>query len=115
MVTTGRWISGAAPARPTGSTHALTIPPGVYRHWKGHLYQVLLCARDSGNGPGNGRTVVVYVGLTLDGTPTPGLRVRVRPLAEFVELVTGTGGDPVPRFEFVAEEWQAPSGARHGS
>lgn len=80
--------------------------PGIWRHYKGHLYQLLHVARDSENGPNEGRLLAVYIGLDLDGA-RPGPRVRVRPVAEFLEVLP-TG---VPRFEFVADEWD-PSLAR---
>lgn len=80
-------------------------PTGIWRHWKGHLYQVLFCARDATNGPGEGRTMVVYIGLTLDGTPTPGLRVRARDLAQWHETVEVGPGDARSRFTYVGAEW----------
>lgn len=125
---------------------------GIWRHWKGHPYQVLFVAyllretpeeshlylfgaRCSTNGPDDGRTLtvgvhtarpdasypiaypttgvweppegargVVYVGLTLDGEPKPGHRVRVRELGEFTGTVE-VDDAAVPRFTFLAEEW----------
>jgi len=144
------------------------VQSGIYRHYKGHLYQVLFCvdlycaqpvighvdparelfrARDSTNATeGRGMIVdavcilddifvsgdlrltawpvpaveddpnrptceladsrpgVVYIGLTLDGDPKPGLRPRVRDLEEFTGMVD-VGGERVPRFRFVGQEW----------
>jgi hypothetical protein len=74
--------------------------PGVYRHYKGHFYQLLHIARDSENGPNEGRLLAVYVGLELDGA-RPGPRVCVRPIDQFTETLP----DGRPRFAFVADEW----------
>lgn len=78
---------------------------GVYRHYKGCLFQVLFCAKDSTNST-LGRTMVVYIGLTLDGA-SPGLRPRVRELSEFVGAVTWPDGVTRSRFEYVGEEWRS--------
>lgn len=66
------------------------IQQGVYRHWKGGLYTVLMAARCSDNGPNEGENVVVYVSHTTG-------RVCTRLAKEFFEIV---GGEP--RFTFVA-------------
>jgi hypothetical protein len=76
------------------------LPAGVWRHWKGHLYQVLGYATDSGIA---GRTVVVYIGLELDGA-SPGPRMHVREAAEFAGQVEFNGA-MIPRFEYVAPAW----------
>jgi hypothetical protein len=64
------------------------IKPGLYRHYKGPLYRVLLCARNSNNGPDEGRTVVVYSSDAEHGYCT-------RYVEEFLEMVD----DPRPSFE----------------
>ena len=48
---------------------------------------------------------VVYMGMTLAGTPKPGLRPRVRGLGEFTDTVE-RDGRRVPRFEYLAREWE---------
>ncbi len=144
------------------------IHEGVWRHWKGHLHQVLFTvallpaapgdlrlhlfdAACSTNGTDGGRTLdvavrlarpdvfhtvaypasgfweppsregVAYIGLTLDGDPTPGLRPRVRDLGEFTGTVdVGTGW--LPRFEYLGAEltagiladYRAAAGLREG-
>lgn len=69
---------------------------GIYRHYKGALYQVLGLAHDA-NANGiygafeNGeRIVVVYIALQLDAKHL-GPRLAVRTLADFTALV-GDGG-----------------------
>lgn len=130
------------------------VTPGVYRHWRGHLYQVLAVARVARFTPGRGGLelfhgqwagndrfggrrmavtaapdptaphdvhayatpvgdgewwsdddcAVAYIGLELCGRPTPGLRIRLRGLAEFTEGVD-VGGRAVPRFDPLGGEW----------
>jgi len=70
---------------------------GIYRHYKGHLYQVLGYAGDSSI---EGRTVVVYVGLEL-GDARPGPRMHVRETSDFFAEVNGR-----PRFEYEGPEWR---------
>jgi hypothetical protein len=77
------------------------LPAGVWRHWKGHLYQVLGYAADSSI---EGRIVVVYIGLELDGA-RPGPRLHVREAAEFLGHAEFSGA-LIPRFEYVAPDWQ---------
>ena len=75
---------------------------GVYRHYRGGLYQVLGVAEHSETG----ERVVVYVSLT--GADLPGPRMRVRPLDMFVEHVSSElqGHPPYfhPRFEYLGDE-----------
>lgn len=65
---------------------------GIYRHYKGNLYQVLAVARHSENL----EEMVVYQALYGD------FGVWVRPLGMFLEEVT-VNGKKQPRFTFVAQ------------
>ncbi|MBE9579524.1 MULTISPECIES: DUF1653 domain-containing protein [Moraxella] len=68
------------------------IKTGIYRHYKGNLYQVLHTARHSETE----ETLVVYRALYGD------YGVWVRPLAMFCESVT-IDGKTLPRFELIKE------------
>lgn len=68
------------------------IKVGIYRHYKGNLYQVLHIARHSKTE----ETLVVYRALYGD------YGVWVRPLAMFCEMVM-IDGNTLLRFEFVKE------------
>ena len=62
------------------------LPPlesGVYRHYKGHPYLVLGYGEDSNQ---EGRWLVIYVGLDLDGA-RPGPRIKARTASEFLGWV----------------------------
>jgi hypothetical protein len=65
---------------------------GIYRHFKGNLYDVITVARHTETG----EDMVVYRALYGD------FGVWVRPLAMFTEQVE-RDGTPVPRFEFVRD------------
>ena len=67
-----------------------SVPQGIYRHYKGNLYQVLHTARHSETE----ESLVVY--RCLYGN----YDVWVRPLEMFNETVT-VKGKTVPRFELV--------------
>ncbi|SJM37006.1 hypothetical protein A1019T_00977 [Psychrobacter pasteurii] len=67
-----------------------TVPQGIYRHYKGSLYQVLHTAHHSETE----KALVVY--RCLYGN----YDVWVRPLEMFVETVT-VEGQTVPRFELI--------------
>ncbi len=67
-----------------------SVPQGIYRHYKGSLYQVLHTARHSETE----ESLVVY--RCLYGN----YDVWVRPLEMFTETVT-VEGKTVPRFELV--------------
>jgi len=74
---------------------------GIYRHYKGGLYQVLGVAQDSETE----ELVVVYVALT--GADLPGPRMRVRPLhgeGGFSTYIKPTkDSNLVARFEYVGD------------
>lgn len=70
----------------------VNLKTGVYRHYKGNLYQVLHTARHSEIE----EALVVYRALYGD------YGVWVRPLAMFCESVT-IDGKTLPRFELVKE------------
>lgn len=57
---------------------------GVYRHYKGHYYLVLGLANDADSD--DGRLVVVYVGLDLQGAVKP-VRMHVRTAKSFHGIV----------------------------
>ena len=66
------------------------IPQGIYRHYKGNLYQVLHTAQHSETE----ELLVVYRCLYGE------YGVWVRPLVMFSETVT-VDGEKVPRFELI--------------
>lgn len=69
-----------------------TIRPGIYRHFKGNLYQVLFCAQHSEDLS----YMVVYRALY-------GQRgLWVRPAAMWTEMVE-RDGKQMPRFAFVED------------
>jgi hypothetical protein len=88
------------------SQKARTLKMGLYRHYKGQLYQVLGLAHDA-NSPE--RTCVVYFGLQLDGAHL-GPRLAVRNLESgddpfFDWVVSPDGTSPaVPRFDYLGPE-----------
>lgn len=67
-----------------------TIPQGIYRHYKGNLYQVLHTARHSETE----EALVIYRCLYGE------YDVWARPLSMFIETVTIDGKD-MPRFEMI--------------
>jgi hypothetical protein len=82
---------------------------GIYRHYKGPLYLVLGYGHDANQ---EDRTVVVYVGLQLDGAKS-GARLSVRTADDFFAIVDrntgatvnddwdGTDPPPVQRFTYL--------------
>lgn len=74
------------------------ITAGLYRHYKGNLYRVLLMARNSTNN-GADEEMVVYVSL---GESHNG-RVSVRTAREFEENVSPPGCTSTPRFERIGD------------
>ncbi len=75
-------------------TNLPPLPSGIYRHYKGHYYLVLGYACDSND---DSRTVVVYVGLELDGASAELPRMNVRTVEDFFSEVPGKG----QRFHYV--------------
>lgn len=85
---------------------------GVYRHYKGPHYLVLGYGHDANR---DGRQVVVYIGLQLDGAHS-GARLAVRDVADFFAIVNSATGDAVDclypssafprRFTYVGPTWQ---------
>lgn len=69
---------------------AQSIPQGIYRHYKGSLYQVLHTAQHSETE----ESLVVYRCLYGE------YGVWVRPIVMFAEMVT-VEGKQVPRFELI--------------
>lgn len=61
----------------------MTIPNGIYQHYKSPLYLVLGLAHDANV---EGREVVVYIGLELDGAHL-GPRLAVRTLEDFTSWI----------------------------
>lgn len=88
------------------------LQAGIYRHYKGPLYLVFGYGHDANQ---DGRTVVVYVGLQLDGAHT-GTRLAVRDVADFHAIVNSKTGQAVDRlystdtfprrFTYVGPSWE---------
>ncbi len=74
----------------------LSIPCGVYRHYKGQDYLVLGVARHSETE----EPFVVYARLYARA----GCPLWIRPYAEFTGTVVGAKGRKVKRFKFVGSE-----------
>ena len=72
----------------------MTIPKGIYEHYKGKRYEVLDVARHTETG----ETMVIYKALYKGDLPEGTLWVR--PLAMFKEDVT-VNGKQVPRFKYL--------------
>lgn len=92
------------------------LRPGIYRHYKGQLYQALGYGHDSND---ETRVVVVYVPLQLDGAHE-GPRLAVRSVygseACWHDMVhkgsqdrcdSGECPDAIPRFEWLGYEYKA--------
>jgi hypothetical protein len=65
---------------------------GIYRHYKGPLYQVLGLAHDANE---DGRTCVVYIGLQLDAAHL-GPRLAVRTVSDFAAYLDPDTGESRP-------------------
>lgn len=76
----------------------MILPAGVYRHYKGGLYQVLGIAEHTETH----EKVVVYLSLTSAHLPGP--RMRVRPLEGPEGFITPELVNNAPRFEYVGYE-----------
>lgn len=76
--------------------------PGIYKHYKGGIYRVLFSARQSTNGPDEGKLVVVYIDLKYGG-------LHVRDEEQFNEKVLAPPelgfnlGVEVSRFMFTGD------------
>jgi hypothetical protein len=71
---------------------------GVYKHYKGGLYQVL----GIGQHTETEELLVVYISLT--GAELPGPRIRIRPLNGpngFNTWIRSDPNRPIPRFKYV--------------
>jgi hypothetical protein len=85
---------------------------GVYRHFRGPLYLVLGYGHDAN---ADGRQVVVYIGLQLDGAKA-GPRLAVRDVDDFLAIVDPATGEtrdfPYPspdyprRFTYIGPAWE---------
>lgn len=75
------------------STAPAAIPTGIYRHYKGQLYQVLHCARHSETEEWH----VVYQCLYGDYS------YWVRPLGMFTEQIVLENGQQAPRFQLQSD------------
>ena len=73
----------------------MTIKPGVYRHYKGNLYEVV----GEGTHSETLEKLVVYKSL-YDKPNYPIGSIWIRPLEMFAETVE-VDGKTVPRFEYV--------------
>ena len=74
------------------------IPSGVWRHYKGGLYQVI----GVGQHTETNEIVVVYIALT--GSHMSGPRIRVRPLLGTEGFAMPEAVNGGPRFEYVGTE-----------
>lgn len=94
------------------NTNVPDLRAGVYQHYKGPLYLVLGYGHDAN---ADGRTVVVYIGLELDGAKQ-GARLAVRTAEDFHAIVDPRSGEakdfPYPspeyplRFRYVGPIWE---------
>lgn len=71
------------------------LKKGIYRHYKGQLYQVLGTARHSETE----EVLVVYQCLYGE------YQLWLRPIDMFTETVTLSDGNVAPRFEFIQENF----------
>lgn len=66
---------GTSPEKQETAGPLPALRAGVYKHWKGSLYNVLGYARDASNSMPKGFTVVVYTPLNTRSGPTMFVRV----------------------------------------
>jgi hypothetical protein len=79
------------------------IRMGIWRHYKGPLYQVLGLTHDANH---DGRVCVLYIGLQLDAAHL-GPRLAVRDLDDFVAYIDSvrvTGPHRTRRFIYLGPE-----------
>jgi hypothetical protein len=81
----------------------IKLENGIYRHYKGELYQTLLLAHDADY---EGRNCVVYMGLELNGSHL-GFRGAVRSLAPFNGWLSVGDNEHVKRFTYLGPELTA--------
>lgn len=91
-----------------GADQGRTLAVAVAGGW-GELRAVAYPAE--GDWSPAGRLGVLYIGLTLDGSPEPGLRPKVRDLADFAGAVKVPGRGEVPRFAFLGPAWHPGTGS----
>ena len=85
-------------------SHDLEVTPGIYQHYKGGTYRVLLIATESTNAR-EGNKAVIYISLK-DGL------IHYRDLKEFTELVVWPDGGKKPRFIGVYTSFKNPTRKR---
>jgi hypothetical protein len=78
---------------------------GIYKHFRGHLYQVFGVAHDANN---EYRICVVYIGLEIDGASL-GPRLAVRTMHNFLEWVHLPDEEAIAEPAFSQEKEQARS------
>jgi hypothetical protein len=76
----------------------MKVAAGIWRHYKGGLYQVLGVGAHSETD----ERMVVYVSLT--GAELPGPRLRIRPFDLWFDIVQWPDGSHRSRFEYVGLE-----------
>ncbi len=76
----------------------MLVPSGVWRHYKGGLYQVLGVAQHTETN----ELMVVYVALT--GSHLSGPRIRVRPLYGDQGFAMPEPVNNAPRFEYIGND-----------
>lgn len=76
------------------NTQFMNLKPGIYKHYKGHLYRVIGVGKHSETE----EDLVFYESLYENPTS----KFWVRPVRMFLENVE-VDGKTVPRFEFVSE------------
>lgn len=82
----------------------MSVRPGLYRHYKGSLYRVLMTAYESTNGRPR-EELVVYTSDALHN-------VCVRTAAEFCERVRWDNGHILPRFVYMHDDAPATDGPK---
>jgi hypothetical protein len=83
----------------------MELKAGLYRHYKGGLYQVIGIAEHSETG----ERLVVYVSLA----PLPGPRIRARPAPMWNTPIVWPDGIERPRFAYVGAELPEEMATKH--